>query len=248
MISLFTILKSTDIPHMARIQRNALHAWQHIQPAPEIIVFGDKPGAAELCAELGITRIPQIAQNQAGLELVSDAFNQAWQLARYDTLAYVNADIILPPTLPYVVASIDAAQFLIVGQRHNTPVDFDLDFTPGWWVDLHALTILTGHRHTVNGIDYFIHRRGAFDPLPDLLVGRWYWDNYMLWRAQQERIPVIDATEAVLAIHQDHDYSHFPGGLGALGQGDESLANRQHLPDGGIVTIADADMRLLPAF
>lgn len=247
MITLFTILKSMDDSHIAMLQRNALRSWQRI-PGVEILVFGDKSGSKKVCKELGVKHLPKIATNESGLEKVSDAFHRAWEVGTHDLMCYVNADIILPPIFGDVIASINAVQFLMVGQRHNTPVDFEIDFTPGWWGRVKAHALATGHRHTVNGIDYFVHRRKAFDPLPDLYCGRFYWDNYMIWRAQNDGIPVIDATEAVFCIHQDHDYSHFPGGLGALGVGEESTANQRHLPEGVVRTVADADLRLIPAF
>jgi len=247
MLTLFTILKSMDDPHIAKIQRNALRSWQKL-PGVEILVFGDKPGTAEICAELGLTHIPKIASNKAGLEKVSDAFEQAWKRGKYDLMCYVNADIILPPTFTDVIASINAETFLMVGQRQNTPIDFDMDFAPDWWTKLEAYARGAGHRHTVNGIDYFVHRRGAFDPLPDLFVGMWYWDNVMIWKAQQLGIPVIDATEAILAVHQDHAYSHYAGGLSGIAGGEESMANKRHLPEGVVRTVADADLKLIPAF
>lgn len=247
MLTLFTILKSMDDPHIATIQRNALRSWQRI-PGVEILVFGDKSGSKKVCKELGVKHLPKIATNESGLEKVSDAFHRAWEVGTHDLMCYVNADIILPPTFGDVVASINAVQFLMVGQRHNTPITAELNFAPGWWSRVKALALETGHRHTVNGIDYFGHRRGAFDPLPDLYCGTWYWDNFMIWRAQQLGYPVIDATDAVLAIHQDHDYRHYEGGLGGIAAGPESAANRANLPDGVVPTIANADLRLIPAW
>lgn len=247
MLTLFTILKSMDDPHIATIQRNALRSWQQI-PGVEILVFGDKSGSKKVCKELGVKHLPKIATNEAGLEKVSDAFQKAWEKGTHDLMCYVNADIILPPTFGDVVASINAVQFLMVGQRHNTPVEAEWNFAPGWWGRLKAHALATGHRHTVNGIDYFGHRRGAFDPLPDLYCGRWWWDNVMIYRAQQLGYPVIDATEAVLAVHQDHSYDHVAGGLGGIAESEESLSHKRLLPEGVVPTIADADLRLIPAF
>ncbi len=34
----------------------------------------------------------------------------------------------------------------------------------------------------------------------------------MIYYARQQGWPVIDATPSIMVIHQDHDYSHLPGG------------------------------------
>jgi hypothetical protein len=51
-----------------------------------------------------------------------------------------------------------------------------------------------------------------FLDMPDFAIGRAGWDNWMIYRALQEGCPVIDATPSLMIIHQNHDYSHLPGG------------------------------------
>src|SRR5207249_1152179 len=38
------------------------------------------------------------------------------------------------------------------------------------------------------------------------------WDQWLVWKAQQEGAMVVDASEAVMAIHQNHDYGYHPAG------------------------------------
>ena len=47
----------------------------------------------------------------------------------------------------------------------------------------------------------------------------------MLFRARSLAIPLIDATAVVMAVHQNHDYSHHPGGKHGTRHGDEALNN-----------------------
>ena len=47
----------------------------------------------------------------------------------------------------------------------------------------------------------------------------------MLYRARSLSVPLIDATPVVMAVHQNHDYSHHPQGKEGLWNGDEQLAN-----------------------
>jgi hypothetical protein len=46
----------------------------------------------------------------------------------------------------------------------------------------------------------------------------------MIWKARQLG-PVIDATDAVVAIHQPHDYTHLSGGKDQAYYGEEAKRN-----------------------
>jgi hypothetical protein len=62
--------------------------------------------------------------------------------------------------------------------------------------------------------------------MPDFAVGRTAWDNWLVYKARYLKIPVIDATDVVLAIHQKHDYSH-AGGHWQVWHGPESQGNQE---------------------
>ena len=82
--------------HIGIIQLNAITSWTKLRPRPEIILFGTEEGAAECAADLGLVHIPEVARNQHGTPLLADIFALAEERTTHDTLAYVNADIILP--------------------------------------------------------------------------------------------------------------------------------------------------------
>ena len=79
-------------------------------------------------------------------------------------------------------------------------------------------------------LDYFIFPRPLFENIPSFAVGRPAWDNWMVYEARRRQIPVIDATDAILAVHQNHDYSHTSegraGGKAAVWRGVEAQRNR----------------------
>ena len=78
-ITIFATPKKFD-GHIGVIQRNAITSWTHIQPKPEVILFGTEPGTAELAAELGLRHVSAVKCNEWGTPLVSDLFAQAEQL------------------------------------------------------------------------------------------------------------------------------------------------------------------------
>jgi hypothetical protein len=73
------------------------------------------------------------------------------------------------------------------------------------------------------------------------------WDNWLVWKARSQGAPVVDATEHVVAIHQNHDYAYHPQGKQGVWQDEE--AQRNYELAGGtphIYTIDDATHRLTP--
>ena len=101
-----------------------------------------------------------------------------------------------------------------------------------------------GIRRGVAAIDYFVFPAGLFGRLPPFVVGRAGFDNWLIWRARQSG-PVIDATAAVVAVHQRHDYAHLSAGKDAAYYGPEAQRNvelaggRRH-----IYTLHDASHRM----
>jgi hypothetical protein len=104
-------------------------------------------------------------------------------------------------------------KFLVVGQRWDMTINELLSFSNGWDTRLQSETILKGSLHAPSGSDYFIFPRELFADMPPFAIGRAGWDNWMIFQASEFEWPVIDATHDLMIIHQDHDYSHLPGGV-----------------------------------
>ena len=54
----------------------------------------------------------------------------------------------------------------------------------------------------------------------------------MLYRARSIPAALIDATPVMMAVHQNHDYSHHPQGKDSVWNGDEALTNHDLLAAG----------------
>ncbi|MEY2588608.1 MAG: hypothetical protein QOJ67_592, partial [Acidimicrobiaceae bacterium] len=63
------------------IQRNAITSWTLLSPRPEIILFGDDPGTAALCEELGLRHVPDVALSDRGTPLLNDIFERGQRMA-----------------------------------------------------------------------------------------------------------------------------------------------------------------------
>jgi hypothetical protein len=233
--------------HFGVIQRNTLRSWSRLAGA-DVILLGDEPGTAETARELGMRHVPEVGRNEYGTPLVPAIFEAAERAARTEWLAYVNADIILFGDFVAAAARVPFDSFLMIGRRWDLDVPEELDFAdPKWEAALRERVQATGRRHASPGLDYFLHRRGTWGRLPPFALGRTAWDNWLLYRAKQLRVPVIDATPSVLVVHQDHDYSH-AGGAKAVWNGPEAHRNRELSGrPASFYAVTDADWRLHPA-
>lgn len=248
MISLFTIPKPFE-GHVGVIQRNALRSWTRLHPEVQVIVCGDEPGCEAAADEFGADWIGAVERNAYGTPLLNDAFAKAAAAARDGVLAYVNSDIVLLDDFVAAVRRLAMKRWLMIGRRVDLDVTRELDdaafASPG---GIRRWAQRLGAMHGCGGLDYFVWPRGArLSDLPALAVGRPGWDNYFVWRARYERrLPVVDASQSILAIHQNHGYAHVPGGDGRSYNGPEAAAQRGWLGDKE-ASVFDATHLLTPS-
>ena len=186
--------------------------------------------------------------NEYGTPRMTGYFQQAEEAARYSRMCYVNADIILFPDLLEAVAKVDLPKFVMGGRRTDYDIEKPVDFTdPDWAKGLCEDVKTNGTLHDFSGIDYFVYPRGMFGEIPHFALGRWYWDNWLVYRARRLGGALIDASPCVLAIHQNHDYRHIVD-LESKGEsrnqgGIESFGNRL-LVKSILMTLEDADWQV----
>jgi hypothetical protein len=208
-LTLFATPKRFD-GHIGVIQRNAIQSWARMSPRPDIILFGHEPGTAEIAAEFGFRHIANVKCNQWGTPLISDLFGQAEKLGQGQVLSYVNSDIILLNDFAQALTRVAewSNHFLMVGRRTDLEIKHTIDFESDWVTEVRSRARREGKLQIARSIDYFAFSRGLYPSIPALAIGRFWWDNWLLWKARSLHAQVVDATRAVLVIHQNHDYSH----------------------------------------
>ena len=218
------------------IQYHALRSWQRALPDADILLIGDEPGAATAAAELGLRHLPHVERGIGDMPTVPALFALAETTSNADYFGYINADILLAPdaTMALHHASV-LPQFLLVGQRWNAHQSPD-------WRQIKQLRHYA-YRHcwlqTLRGSDYFFYPRGQWHNLPPLVIGRPYWDSWLIAHALDTSIPVVDATPTLTAIHQRHP-AHYQFGDA------DSTANLA-LTGGRWATLLEANHWLEPA-
>jgi hypothetical protein len=243
-LALFTIPKAFR-GAAATAQLNALGSWRASAPDAEIVLLGDEEGVAAAAAAVGALHLPEIARTEWGTPLVSDAFAAVAKAARSEALCYANADILLLPDLVEAVGRLRG--------RTDLAIDGEVDFGPGWQDTLRRHAEAHGQLGEENQIDYMVFPRDVDWEMPPFAVGRPAWDNWLLYRARELGLALVDATPSVLVVHQAHGYEHVPEATGPRWQGPEGDRNRALAAEMGFpYGILDAthvltETRLLPA-
>ena len=213
LITLFSAPKPFTNPHIAMIQRNAIRSWA-LLPEVEVVLLGEEVGLAEAARELGVQHIPHVERNVSGVPLISSMFKLAREHSSSDLLCIINADMVLMPD--FVEAAKQALKlkdrFVLLSQRWDYDIAVPLDFSPGWESGLREAVRKQNQLHRPAGSDFFLFPKACYQDIPNFIIGRAGWDNWMIYKARKEGWAVIDCTPSVMIVHQNHDYSHLPGG------------------------------------
>lgn len=218
MITFFTVPRAFT-GEFDDLQRMAITSWLGAVPGCQVILMGGEAGAYETAVDLGVDWIGDLQTNEHGTPIVAGAFGLAEEYAAFDLLCEISADIVLAADIDAALGTIrNVERPFVVGQR--------LDIDPGR--DAGTATL-----HDPAGIDYFIYRKGMLGEIPPFAVGRTAYDNWLVWAAVEEwGLTVIDATEAITAIHVNHGYPGF-NSKAAMRAGAETKENRRIMRESG---------------
>lgn len=212
--------------HFALIQRNAIGSWKQLSPAPQIILFGDSEGTGGAAADLGVEYVPTVETNEFGTPLLESLMEKAEGLARFDLLCFINADILLTEGFESAIRQVaNQRDFLMVGARMNLNVDIPIAFDADWRQWLRQEYTVRGSAGDHTGIDFFTFRKGFYRKIPPLTIGRAWFDQWLIKDALDRRATVIDISNLVPIIHQNHDYGHLAGGRESAYKGVEAQRN-----------------------
>ena len=193
-----------------KIQKNAIRSWRHLSDDIEIIIFGESKGAKKIADEVSGIYFPNVKCSKNGVPLLSDLFNKANKIASFDTLLFINSDILIPEN---IIESIKIVKerffnFLLVGHRWNIELKKIINFNEKNSATLFwEMAEMKSKKDSPAAIDYFGFRKNMFKKIPDFVIGRPGYDNWLIWYARRHFIPVIDISEEVKVIHQIHHFN-----------------------------------------
>lgn len=211
MLTILTVPKPFN-GHIDTIQRNAIRSWLALRPKCQIILFGDDEGIAEAAKEFGVLHVPKV-ENEFGIPLLNSVFVLGQKMSKNQFVSYVNTDIILMNDFMSALKLIKTPSFLMAGRRWDINIKKPIQFNEVDWEEkLRKFVVREGKLHGQAGMDYFVFPRNLQLNIPAFVAGRPGYDSSLLYQARSLGIPVIDASEMVMVLHQNHDYSHRAGG------------------------------------
>jgi len=213
--------------HIGVIQRNAIASWTSLRPRPDIRLYGTEDGMAEIASSLGVRHETEIARNEFGTPMLDDLLTRARNFVQTPFLCYVNSDIILLQEFLDAVTTIGRLfpQFLGVAHRLNIDIDEPLDFGQRGEEKLRREFLPKGAPGNSTAIDLFVFPPSTYTSVPPLVLGRAWFDQWLIKDARARNVPVVDITRVARAIHQNHEYIHIAGGQQGAYWGEEARRN-----------------------
>jgi hypothetical protein len=255
MITFFTSAKAFQGLN-AITQRNALACWRALDPNAEVLLIGEEEGSRAAAEETGARLIPQVERTEFGTPLIPALFAAAEREAKNNLLVFSNADILFTRSLVECMRFLASRKqpFLLMGRRRDMDITDRLDFSSAHWEE--SLVREAQQRSSPGvkaALDYFGFWRGTLmQPrsvlrYPALAIGRAGWDNFQVFWARVQGIDVVNASDYVLALHQNHDYRHHAQGKDGIYTGVEARKNYQQTGTGQyLFTTLDATHRFTP--
>jgi hypothetical protein len=176
-------------------------------------LLGEETGIAETAKELSVKHIPHVERNETGVPLISSMFKLARENSNSELLCIINADMILMPDFVEAANKVKGlrSEFVLLSQRWDLDMYAPIDFSEGLDSLLRSTVNGQGQLHRPAGSDFFLFPKSCYQDIPNFIIGRAGWDNWMIYKARKEGWAVIDCTPSVMIVHQNHDYSHLPG-------------------------------------
>jgi hypothetical protein len=191
------------------VQINAIRSWLAL-PDSEVIIVDDEEGTTtEATHHLPVTVVADVQRSRLGAPLLGDLLCVGAAHARHDMLAYITADVLLPPNTAEVIQRcrqlMDGKPFLAVAGRFDLlqPVSIPFD-EEDWFESVKSAVRLHGRAHGHTAIDLWVYPRDLDLAAPPFPIGRGGTDGWVVWDMKRRSIPVIDLSPELMMVHQFH--------------------------------------------
>ena len=208
MISIFTYPRPF-IGEFDKIQRNALLSWLKLKNV-KIFIFNDENNTSKkVCEEYNLNFISEIKKNKNGTPLVDHCLESIKNKCPDSVIAHVSTDIILCKDFTETIERVDKLfenkNYYLIGRR------IDIDAIPSFSktsftdIDINKLKN-DGSIHPPSATDYLVFSKNFRIKMPPFIIGRPGWDNWLIGYCKKNKIPIIDTTDSITALHQNHSY------------------------------------------
>ena len=211
LMTMFTTFKKSEQKRI--IYENTIRIWQLLWPEVIPILFtelnrSDPKTLAHYAVQQGWHVLPVPKTSPRGIPVLRHMFLEAQKRFNTAFYCYANGDILFDRNLTDTVRFLQTAlrgrrshKLLVIGQRRNWSLKEETYLTEllevGHYTKNSSLFITDAQ-------DYFLTTRDGYPwrSIPDFVVGRVGYDNWIVVTALVKHIPVVDATATVTALHQ----------------------------------------------
>ena len=214
-LTMFTTFKNSQ--PKTHIYKNTIRNWERLKPWVQPVLYY-LPGEDRLldfakAHGWDVMEVPKLSK--AKVPVLRHMFLKAREKYTTPFYCYTNGDILFDDGLIKTLKVLKPVtskmkQVLIVGRRTNYKV------SPGQVIDSFddiKASSKKGQLFGTNAQDYFIStsRGYPWETIPDFVVGRVGYDNWLVVTAIVKKMVVIDTTKTVIALHQTGTDGNFAG-------------------------------------
>ena len=196
------------------VQVAAFRSWRRAFPKATILLYGDVASWNEEIESLVMQPAGPLVKGGKGGEVICEMFQDASKRGAGEILLYLNSDILLDDSAVKIVEKLRARPGPWLGSARRWCLPKWSDVAPASeleWSILFSRAEKSGRWGEACALDIFLFRGLSFESMPPFFIGHRGWDNWMIFHARANRIPVIDLSHEMRAIHCDHDYSYAKG-------------------------------------
>ncbi|KAK3085732.1 hypothetical protein FSP39_007925 [Pinctada imbricata] len=205
-LTLFTTWASD--PEKYECHNNTVLNWMSFYPIIQPVIFTTEKNLTKEVTNKGWLALPvRKAGRLNKLPVLRTMFSDVKKIVKSKFYSYSNSDILFTGNLIHTLFTIMTYNFtskdviLIIGQRTNI---FNVTKQEASaWETIRTVAQSRGKIYLSWAIDYFISSDNyPWDRIPDVVVGRPAFDNWIVWYTKKKNYTTIDATATLLAVHQ----------------------------------------------
>ncbi|KAK3582656.1 hypothetical protein CHS0354_001706 [Potamilus streckersoni] len=181
--------------------------WLSLRPFVLPIIFTNETALAKACEIAGWVTLPLRVTAADGVPVLKYMYIDTMKKYESNLYAFANADILFTDTLVDTLVeilkdtSVSHKPTLIIGRRTN--VDNVTMEEGSSWNELTMVAKKRGTLFRTDAEDYFVTSPSyPWHEIPEIVVGRRAYDNWLVLNARKQKYRVIDASKTILAVHQ----------------------------------------------
>jgi len=196
---------------IGEVQLNAIRSWIAISPKCQVVLIEDEEGTSRGATNgLDVAVVDGVRRSGMGAPLLDDVLRVGRENAQHEILAFITADVLLPPGFPEAVSNMRRAigprEFFAIGARIDLsePVKFDFG-RPDYFCAVHDAIARHGRPHGHTALDLWVYPATLDFQAPPMPIGRGGMDGWAVWSLKRRGVQVIDFTHDVTLVHQHHE-------------------------------------------